>query len=69
MEVWYKLVEKEPFKLVAHLQAQCEVCGSIVRTSNRARHKKTVKHWQAKTEKDWTWQYVMVPCEIPLLEN
>ena len=40
--------KKDTFRLLPerHLMAQCEVCGAIVRTSNRARHLKTTKHWQ-----------------------
>ena len=59
MEGVLKEVEREPFKIVGHLLAQCEICGAVVRTSNRARHRKTVKHWQAKNTKIWICQYFM----------
>jgi hypothetical protein len=60
MEVFHKEVYNEPFKLVGHLVAQCQVCGAIVRTSNRARHLKTIKHCQAKNRKHWMYRYFMV---------
>jgi len=29
-------------------KVQCQICGCIVRRSNRARHLTTTKHWQCK---------------------
>ena len=69
MEGVLREVEKEPFKIVGHLLAQCEICGAVVRTSNRARHRKTVKHWQAKNTKIWICQYFMEPLGTPIPEN
>ena len=48
MEDIPKEAPKAIFTLVGHLLAQCEVCGTIVRTSSRAKHLKTIKHWQFK---------------------
>ena len=50
MERILREAKKDTFRLPPerHLMAQCEVCGAIVRTSNRARHLKTTKHWQCK---------------------
>ena len=61
MEGVLKDVQQERFKVVGHLLAQCEICGAIVRTSNGARHRKTVKHCQAKNTKIWICQYFMDP--------
>ena len=63
------MVETEPFKLVGHLQVQCEVCGAIVRTSNRSRHRNTFKHCQAKNRKHWMYRYFMVPVDNLPLDN
>ena len=29
-------------------RVQCQICGCIVRRSNKARHLTTTKHWQCK---------------------
>ena len=64
-----KEVQQERSKVVGLLLAQCEICGAVVRTSNRARHRKTVKHWQAKNTKIWICQYFMDPIEVESPEN
>jgi hypothetical protein len=69
MEGVLKEVQQERFKVVGHLLAQCEICDAIVRTSSRARHRKTVKHWQAKNTKIWICQYFMDQIEGEPLEN
>ena len=69
MEGVLKEVQQEPFHIVGHVLAQCEICGAIVRTSSRARHRKTVKHWQAKNTKIWFRQYFMEPLGTPTPEN
>ena len=69
MEGVLKEVQQERFEVVGHLLSQCEICDAIVRTSNRARHRKTVKQWQAKNTKIWICQYFMDPIEVELPEN
>ena len=50
MERILREARTDTFRLLPdrHLMAQCEVCGAIVRTGNRAKHLRTTKPWQCK---------------------